>query len=56
MLKGQKNFHKAFAPASPVFGVRAYILLPRIFVVVSVALMCAQRTARHLKRTTTLLR
>ena len=41
MLKGQKNFHKAFAPASPVFGLRAYILLPRIFVVVSVALMCA---------------
>src|SRR5271154_951514 len=44
MLKGQKNFHKAFAPASPVFVLRAYILLRTIFVVrvfVSVALICA---------------
>src|SRR5271163_5121926 len=40
MLKGQKNFHKAFAPASPVFVLRVYVLLRTIFVL-SVALVCA---------------
>jgi N-acetylmuramoyl-L-alanine amidase len=41
MLKGQKNFHKAFAPASPVFILRVCGFLPTIFVVVSLALICA---------------
>ncbi|MGA2420977.1 MAG: N-acetylmuramoyl-L-alanine amidase, partial [Candidatus Acidiferrum sp.] len=40
MLKGQKNFHKAFAPASPVFVLCAYSLL-RTILVASVALICA---------------
>src|SRR5271155_6128681 len=31
-LRGQKNFHKAFAPVSPVFVSRAHVLLGVIFV------------------------